>query len=251
MVSMNGYLIFYPRELMSGENNKQVHTIEIDGYGGLGGENASCFNVFVNDSIVAGFKAQKRKKKYDVKWKGKLTEIDSIMVQFVNAGFSDLGYRSLFIKGITIDKNISVPYQNHSEYNISKPDGNRRIVNNFSSYAQLARRRLLTLGVDSSLIIAVPGKDVKINRTLTSALAFRDWLKTTNINIKGINIITVGTHASRTLMTYNKILKGKYNIGIISLPDYNSRRSGRSKILKTLREAIGIIYYWFLLIPYQ
>ena len=87
------------------------------------------------------------------------------------------------------------------------------------SNAEFAKNRLLSMGIDSSLLIAIPGNKVKINRTLTSALAFRDWLKSTNIDIKGINIISMGTHARRTWMTYNKILNEKYKIGIISLPD--------------------------------
>ncbi len=85
------------------------------------------------------------------------------------------------------------------------------------------------MGIDSSLIIAIPGNKVKINRTLTSALAFRDWLKTTNIDIKGINIISMGTHARRTWMTYNKILNEKYVLGLflfriifITIPDLKS-----------------------------
>jgi hypothetical protein len=250
MMAYYGYLIFYPKGKISGDNNMQVHTIDVDGYGEFGGENPSSFNVFINDSLAAYFKAEKRKHKFEVRWTGKLTAIDSVMVQFVNDGAGDSGNRNLYIKGIIIDKRISIPYQNYSEYDIAKLDGKRRIINNFNSYAQLARRRLLTLGIDSSMVTAVPGKNVKINRTLTSALAFRDWLKTENIDVKGINIATIGTHAGRTWMTYNKILDKKYNIGIISLPDYKDRRSKKHKVLKTLRETIGIIYYWIILIPY-
>ena len=89
-----------------------------------------------------------------------------------------------------------------------------------------------------------------MNRTLTSALAFRDWLKKTDIEVKGINIVTLGTHAERTLMIYNKILDKKYEIGIISLPDYREKHSRSYKVLKTIRESLGIIYYWFVLLVY-
>ena len=250
MAGRNGYLIFYPKRVISADNEIPVHVIEVDAYSELGGENSSRFNVFINDSVVADFKAEKRKRKYEVTWEGDLTEIDSIIVQFVNDEVNEYGNRNLYIKGIIIDKKISIEYQNNSEYDISKLDGKRRIVNNFSSYAQLARSRLLSLGIDSSLVIAIPAKRVKINRTLTSALAFRNWLDSSDIEIKGINIISLGTHARRTWMTYNKILNEKYDIGIISLPDYQGYRSRKYKVLKTLRETIGIIYYWFILIPY-
>ena len=250
MVAMNGYLIFYPKKKISQDNDVPAHVIEIDAYSELGGENSSRFKVFVNDSMVADFFAEKKKRKYAITWEGKLTDIDSIMVQFVNDGVGNYGDRNLYIKEIIIDHKTKIPYQNNSEYDIGALDGKRRIINNFNSNAELARNRLLSMGIDSSLIIAIPGKRVTINRTLTSALAFRDWLKTTDFDIKGINIISMGTHARRTWMTYNKILNEKYVIGIISLPDYKDSNSRKYKVLKTLRETIGIIYYWVILLPY-
>jgi hypothetical protein len=250
MVSMNGYLIFYPKRVNSVDNELPVHVIEIDAYSELGGINSSRFNVYVNDSLISEFSADKRIRKYEISWEGKLTSIDSVMVQFINDKMGDFGDRNLYVKEVIIDNKIKIPYQNYSEYDISKLDGKRRIINNFGSYAQLARSRLLSMGIDSSFVTAVPGKRVKINRTLTSALAFRDWLDSSDIEIKGINVITMGTHARRTWMTYNKILNGRYDVGIISLPDYRDSYSRKHKILKTFRELFGLIYYWLILIPY-
>jgi hypothetical protein len=62
--------------------------------------------------------------------------------------------------------------------------------------------------------------------------------------------VTLGPHARRTWMTYNKILNEKYSIGIISVPDSDKPISDKRKALNTLRETLGIIYYWFILIPY-
>ncbi len=251
MMSQNGYLIFYPKRVIFADNGIRDHLIEINAYSELGGDNSARFNVYINDSLSANFSAGTKKKKYILTWKGRLTEINSIMVQFINDAVGEFGDRNLYVKEITIDKKITIPYQDNSEYDIARLNGTWRIVNNFSSYAQIARDRLVTLGVDSSLVISVPGERVNINRTLTSALAFRDWLTKADIKITGINIITLGTHSRRTWMTYNKILHKKYNIGIISIPDFKDRVSRKHKIFKTLRETLGVIYYWFLLIPYQ
>lgn len=250
IMSMDGYLIFYPERIISVDNGIRDHQIEINAVSELEGENAAKFNVYVNDSLAGSFTAATKNKKYLVKWKGKLTDIDSIMVQFVNDALGDFGDRNLYVKDITIDKKITIPYQNNSEYDIGRLDGRRRFINNFSSYAQNARDRLISLGIDSSLVTSVPGKLVNLNRTLTSALAFRDWVAKSDIKITGINIFTLGTHSMRTWMTYNRILKKKYKIGIISLPDFRDRISRRHKILKTLRETVGVIYYWFILLPY-
>lgn len=250
MVSSNGYLIFYPPKKKFQDNAALVHEIGVDCYSELGGENSSQFNVYVNDSLIANYTANKRRRKYVVTWEGKLKDIDSIMVQFINDGVGDYGDRNLYVKQIIIDNDIIIPYQYNSVYDISMVNGKRRMVNSYNSYAQLGRRRLLSFGLDSSLVIAVPGKRVKLNRTLSSVLAFRDWLKTSDIEVKGINIVTLGAHAERTWMTYNKILDKKYKIGIISLPDYKASHSRKYKVLKTIRESIGIVYYWFILLPY-
>ena len=104
MVYTNGYLIFYPKRKISLDNEEGAHVIEVDAYSELGGENSARFNVFVNDSLVADFLAVKKKRKYAITWEGKLTDIDSIMVQFVNDGVGDFGDRNLYVKEIIIDQ---------------------------------------------------------------------------------------------------------------------------------------------------
>jgi hypothetical protein len=51
-------------------------------------------------------------------------------------------------------------------------------------------------------------------------------------------------------MTYNKVLNEKYKIGIISISDNEEKNSNPHKLLKTIRETLGILYYWIILLPY-
>jgi hypothetical protein len=249
-VSMNGYLVFYTHNRLKTIDNNKVHSIEIDAYSELEDKDRAHFNVFVNDSMVAGIFADKKMRHYEITWKGKLALVDSVVVQFDNDKSDEYGDRNLYVKEIIFDHKTHIHYQYNSEYDIGELDGKRRLKNNFSSHAELARNKLLSLGLDSSLVLAIPGKRVRLNRTLSSALAFRDWLKASEIEVEGINIVTMGTHAKRTLLTYNKILSKSYKIGIISLPDNRESSSRKYKIFKTLRESIGLIYYWLILIPY-
>jgi hypothetical protein len=249
-LSKNGYLIIYPGDKLSDMNKTDRHIIEIDAASELGGSNSAHFNVFVNDSLIADFYADKHKRRYPVSWNGSLTEIDSFMVQFTNDKAGEFGDRNLFIKQVVVDNKTEIPYQYNSEYDIGELDGKRRIINKFNSYAEFARRTLLSMDIDSSRIISIPYKRVKTKRTLNSALAFREWFDTTKIEVKGINIVSEGAHARRTWMTYNKVLDEKLDIGIISLPDYEYRYSRKDRVLKTFREAIGIVYYWVILLPY-
>jgi hypothetical protein len=246
----NGYLTFYTKNKFSGMDESIPHSIEVDAYSSLEGENCAHFNLFINDSLASEFLADKQKRRYCIKWNGDLSKIDSIRIQFTNDGMGDYGDRNLYIKEIIIDHKLTIPYLNNSVYYLSKFYGRNKIINNTISSAVLAKKRLIMLGIDSTLITAVRSKKVRINRTLTSALAFRDWLKTEHIEIRGINIISVGTHARRTWMTYNKILNEKYKIGIISLPENRIGNSPERKMIQTIRELFGIVYYWIILIPY-
>jgi hypothetical protein len=245
----NGYLIFYPGDKLKSLDKSDHHVIEVNAFGELGDAHPAHFNFYVNNLFITDFYANKHKQMFPVSWTGSLKDIDSLMVEFTNDDIGDFGDVNLYVKEIIIDHKIKIPFNNNSEYDMGALDGKYRIINNFSSRAEFARNRLLSMGIDSSQIIAIPGKKAKINRTLSSALAVRDWLKTSNIEIKGINIISLGTHARRTWMTYNKVLNEQYSIGIISLTD-NNNHSRTNRFLNTIRETLGIIYYWFILIPY-
>jgi hypothetical protein len=208
------------------------------------------FYLFVNNESIGYFFADKHKKTFSSKWNGNLSEIETISVQFTNDEKDEYGDVNLYVKDIVIDQKTVIPYLNNSEFYMGQLGGDRKIVNNFSSVAELARNRLLAMGIDSGMVTAVPGENVKINRTLTSAIAFRTWLEKSNLDIKGINIISLGAHTRRTWMIYNKVLNEKYPIGIISLPDYNYDNSRIYKFFKTIRETLGIMYYWIILIPF-
>jgi hypothetical protein len=249
-VHSNGFLVFNTKKWSSQSDTSKHHIIEVDAFSELDGNGRAHFNLFINDSPAGDFLADKKRKKYRVGWEGNLREIDSVMIQFDNDSMDKTGDRNLYVKGISADHKIFIPYLNNSVYNILRSDGPLRIVNNIQSGAEYARRYLILSGIDSALITAVPAKGVKINRTLSSALALREWLKTNKFEIKGINIISMGAHARRTWMTYNRVLNNKYKIGIISISDTAIQYSHLRMVLKTLRETIGLLYYQIILIPY-
>ena len=249
-ISMNGYLIFYPKLKLSTNNGNDNHIIEVTAHSEMGGKYCAHFNFYVNDSLVADFNADKKIRKYSINWNGPLKDINRLLINFDNDMVDDRGDRNLYIKEIIIDHKIIIPYQFNSEYDIGLLDGKDKIVNNFDSNAEIARNNLIAYGVDSSVVIAVPANKVTINRTLTSALAFRDWLKTTDKNVTGINIISQGIHSRRTWMTYNKIIGKSYKIGIISLTEVEKFNSKRPGVFKILYEIIGLLYYSIILIPY-
>ena len=249
-VSSIGYLIFKIKGKLNGLADSGIHTIEIDAYSEMGGINRAHFNLYINDSLVNDFLVDKRGGKYITEWDGYLDDIDSILIHFDNDSYGEFGDRNLYVREIKIDQKIRIPYLNNTEYDILNLDGKQRIINKSITLAESAKDKLIALGIDSGIIIAVMCQRVRINRTLTSALAVRDWLEKSDIGIKGINIISMGPHARRTWMTYNKILNEKYEIGIISIPDNNNHQLSRRNTLNILRQTLGILYYWLILTPY-
>lgn len=251
LMSSNGKLIFNTRSFFKSSTQPGIHTIEVEAFSDLGGENRAHFNLYVNQDLVGEFLTEKRKKTFTARWNGILSTVDSVIVQYDNDMMGYFGDRNLFIKQIRIDQHITIPFLYNSEYDVINYGKKQRVINNYTSNAELARNKLMALGIDSTRIITTAGKSARINRTLTSALAFRDWLLTSNVDVKGINIISLGTHARRTWMTYNKILNEKFNIGIISVPEPVTKHSRENKLLKTVRESLGIIYYWIILNIYK
>ncbi len=243
-VNTDGYLIFYTGNFKA----DSVRTVGVKASSQLDKENSAHFNLWINDSLVADFYADKRRRKFSAEWNG--THVDSVMIQFDNDVVGEFGDRNLFVREVVLNDNVKIPFLNNSIYDISDLDNNNRIVNDMNSNSELTAKRLLAMGVDTSKVIAIPGDKVRINRTLTSALALNNWLKETEIIVTGINIMSSGTHSRRTWMTFRRVIDKPVNVGIIALPDKRNTGPDGTGYLKTLRETIAYIYYIIILIPY-
>lgn len=248
-MNTDGYLIFRTAGNLTSADKPGHHTFAVRAASELDGENSAHFRLWINDSVVGDFLADRRKRKYTVDWYGTLSGIDSVMVQFDNDLRGDFGDRNLFVKELIFDNKIKIPFLNNSVYDISSLDNKSRIVNNMSSNAEMTAKRLVAMGVNPSVIIPVPAEMTSINRTLASALAVRDWLRNNHMNVTGINIVSAGMHSRRTWMTFSRVLPVR--TGIIALPDRRLRHSGDIRVLKTIREAIAFLYYSVILIPYS
>lgn len=249
-IAENGYLIFYTKYKLASDIQTGKHLVSIDAYSQLGGEHSAHFNLWINDTIIASFSAGKKKELYSVLWDRPLSDIDSVMVQFTNDGVGEFGDKNLYVRSVIFDNGKEIPFLFNSVYDVGRLDNKRRGNNDVSSNAEGTSRALVSMGIDSNLVFSVPAEKVRINRTLSSAVAFRDWLKSSGNNTTGINIISSGTHSLRTWLTFRKILDKSVNVGIISLPDYYNQSSRKRKILKTFWESISLVYYWIILVPY-
>ena len=89
----------------------------------------------------------------------------------------------------------------------------------FKNLASLTYNRLRKLGVNESKMVAIETHDVMKDRTYQSALSFLEWALRSDINIKSINIYTLGAHARRSRFLFQKALGGEIKVGVIGVAD--------------------------------
>jgi hypothetical protein len=93
----------------------------------------------------------------------------------------------------------------------------------------------------------------KKDRTYHSALAARQWLAEKKITAKSFDVMTLGPHARRSRLLYEKAFGGGYQIGIISLEDqvYDQAHWWRSSegVREVIGEAIAYLYARILFHP--
>ncbi|MFA6286322.1 MAG: hypothetical protein WC661_02990 [Opitutaceae bacterium] len=123
-------------------------------------------------------------------------------------------------------------------------------LSNFGTYADLGAATLDKLGVTTPHPQAVPATDVYRDRTFTSALALRDWLKARGPIPEKINLVSLGTHARRSRLLFNKVFGPDVEIGIIAVPDrgYDAQHWWRSSqgFRSVTDEFIGYLYARFI-----
>jgi hypothetical protein len=102
-------------------------------------------------------------------------------------------------------------------------------LSEFKSYADLGAATLARLGAGTN-VIAVPAPLVRQDRTYTSAVTLKRYLDQNNVPHPNINLISIGPHARRSRLLYEKAFGKGTHIGIVALEphDYNPKRWWRS-----------------------
>jgi hypothetical protein len=118
------------------------------------------------------------------------------------------------------------------------------------SYAEMAGRELLRLGVSKERLLVARSENTEKYRTFESAVAVWRTLRDAGIKPKGLNVFTVGPHARRTALVFSKVNSGVERIGVIGWtpPEFRSEpwwnSSDRSREL--LEETAGYLYEFLL-----
>ena len=112
--------------------------------------------------------------------------------------------------------------------------------------AAQAAEQLMKLGVDDRAIQVLAVSNIDRHRTYASALAAKQWLASSTINVVGVNVVTLGAHARKSLVLFKRAFGENIPIGVIAGTEdgYNPERWWLSVrgIYTVLRKTIGYLY---------
>jgi hypothetical protein len=123
-----------------------------------------------------------------------------------------------------------------------------RFFSRYQSEAELTVASLQALHFPPEKIIEASATNAWRNRTFVSAQAAKAKLEQMGIPVQGVNVITVGAHARRTLAVYRKVFRPPVPVGVISRAseDYDGSAWWRSSegVKSVLTEGLGWTYEW-------
>ncbi|MBI5388404.1 MAG: YdcF family protein [Verrucomicrobia bacterium] len=123
----------------------------------------------------------------------------------------------------------------------------------YDSYAEIARDKLLTLGLKPEQIVTVRAPARERDRTYASAVALRKWFQDHSIKATSVTVVTIGPHARRTRLMYDKAFRGSVAVGVVSVVnrEYDAARWWRFSegVKEILSESFSYLYARFFFFP--
>jgi hypothetical protein len=119
-------------------------------------------------------------------------------------------------------------------------------LSQYKNYAELSAATLRKLGFPEQRLVAVPAPLAASERTYGSALAVKKWLSNSKFETDSVDVCSLGAHARRTWLLYEKALGDKRRVGVIAAEDLDYDPEGwwkSSEGVKTvMSELIAYIY---------
>jgi hypothetical protein len=141
----------------------------------------------------------------------------------------------------------------HKLYVVGGPLERGVPLSEYKTYAELGSAILLRMGMSNDTVQAVPNVYVHKDRTYAAAVALKNWLRQHGAIPKDINLISVGAHARRSRLLFEKAFGGGTRVGIIAVEDrdYDPGHWWKSSqgVRSVVDETIAYCYARFLYSP--
>jgi hypothetical protein len=126
-------------------------------------------------------------------------------------------------------------------------------LSEYRTHAELGAAVLLKLGLSTNAVQAVPAIAVMQDRTYAMALTLKRWMEEHGIAATRVNLMTLGPHARRSRLLFEKALGKGVTVGVTAVPpeDYDPTHWWRSSqgVRVIISEALGYAYARFLFFP--
>ncbi len=124
----------------------------------------------------------------------------------------------------------------------------------YENYAELGTARLIEMGIPKERILIAPAPDTDRDRTFISAKAVRRKLEEEGLFGQSAQLYTVGAHARRSHLLYQRVFGRDYPLGVVSVAPahYNLEHwyLYSAGIRHVTGELIAWIYAKFLMLPF-
>ena len=119
-------------------------------------------------------------------------------------------------------------------------------LSEYKTYATLSSAVLIRLGLSEQAVQAVSAPGMRKDRTYASAVALREWLRAHGGVPLRFNVLSVGPHARRTRLMYEKAFGKNIQVGIIAIEDQDYPAAqwwkSSSGVRSVLDEALAYVY---------
>ncbi len=127
-------------------------------------------------------------------------------------------------------------------------------LSTYKNNGESSAATLIKLGLDKKHIRVVSLNDYqKRDRTYATALKLQEWIASSDIEIKSLDLVTIDCHARRSQLLFQEVFEDEVDIGIISIAnrDYNPHKwwASSNGFRTVIQESIAWIYARFLFSP--
>ena len=131
--------------------------------------------------------------------------------------------------------------------------GSGKYTSDSNTSASVGASGVQAAGVAGDRIQMVPSHVNDRDRTYSSAVALRRWLRDHDAQVSGVNVVTENTHARRSWLLFQKAFGGSAKVGIIAAtnPDYEPERwwSCSEGVRDVIGETVTYVYARLLFHP--
>jgi uncharacterized SAM-binding protein YcdF (DUF218 family) len=137
----------------------------------------------------------------------------------------------LVVEGWSPDRVLKLAIAEYKENHYTKifvtgpPVEQGTLLTDYTNYAHVGAAMLLKLGLSPNDVQAVPCAEIRRDRTYHMALSLKHFLRDHNLSPASVNLITVGPHARRSRLLFEKAFGKTAKVGILAAPaiDYDAR----------------------------